>query len=908
MTIPPVQFIRLPSKSQKTSLVAGFWEGLVLVFDEHLSPSYLKAKKVERLISKITKIVLLVIGILGLAGILLTLFLNRETLVGISFKSLSGIVGKGTLVGNFFIFTLLTDLYLVAEMMRSSEMKKKIRHLPHDQDLAQPPMLKVAEDLKTLPKKTLVEIDESFSDQTLRIVNESYRLARRFSRSGVEPIHLIIASIGFDGQVQNVIDRLGLQAQELFQKLLRQASSLPQEETPSYLSDSSYSVFIKSYASAAHQHLDYLDPLEVFLEAFLADTASQEVLYDYGISKEDVANAVAWQRINRRLYDLYLRYKSVGKLRSKTGIDRAMTSLATPFLNNVSQDLTRLAQLGNLELHVGREAEFEAMYRLFESGNKNVILIGEPGVGKSALVEGLAEKIIGDDVPEIFREKRLVSVSISKLLSGASSTNANDRLYMMFNDILQAGNVILYIDNIQDIYGVGVGEQGLDMASVLAELLARNQVYTILATTQQEYRKTIESSVLGNTVRPLKLEELSAQDSILVLESKVGFVEQKSGVRFTYQALKAIAEFADRYIHDQNFPQKAIVVMEEVGSFVRQRKGQGALVERADVAVLLTEKLHIPISDVTTGESDKLLKLEEILHQRVIGQDEAVVAVATALRRSRAELRDIKRPIASMLFLGPTGVGKTELTKAIAEAYFGAESSMIRLDMSEFQNQADLYKMIGSPPGTGGNQRGLLTEAVRKNPFTIVLLDELEKAHPDILNIFLQVMEDGRLTDAQGFTADFTNAIIIATSNASTPFVQQEITAGTPIDQIKQKLMAGELAKSFRPEFINRFDAIVLFKPLTFEDVVKVARLMVNGVVKNMEKKGIAFKVSDEALVELAQKGFDPLYGARPLRRVIQDQVDNALANFLLTGKLGRRDVVTLDVGGVISVQKAEAL
>jgi len=912
MENPEIQFIRLPSKNpKKPVLLVAFWEGLVLIFDEHFGTLTLKAKKIEAAISRVTVIIFGIVGFGGMVLFIVSSYIkNPPTLDSFILNFLITGLSEPSLERSLFFLTLLTDLYLIAELMRSGERRHEVRHLAHDSEkkAVMPPALQNADDLKQISKIYRIEVDLTLNEKSEKILLESYFLAQRFSQSAVTPLHLLMSAVGYDGQVQNVIGRLGLPMEDLVGKLVRKTTTPETAPAEPYLTDGSYSVLLKSYVAAAHEHVEYIEPLEIFLESFLASPEAQEVFYDFGVTKEDVGNAVAWQRINRRLYERYLRYKSAGKLRSKSGIDRAMTSMATPFVNRISDDLTSLAQRGYLELHVGREAEYDAMYRLFESGNKNVVIIGEAGVGKSAFVEGLAEKIIGDDVPVILREKRLISISISKLLSGASASQANDRLFTAYKEVVSAGNTIVYIDNIHDIYGIGVSDQGLDMSAVLAELLARNQIYSIVATTPQAYRATVENSALGNVLRPLTLEEMSTQDSILALETKTGFVEQKSGVNFSYQSLKSLVEFADRYIHDQNFPQKAIVLMEEAGAYVRNKKGQGALVTREDIAQLLTEKLHIPIAEITTGESEKLLRLEEILHQRIIGQEEAVTAVATALRRARAELRDINRPIASMLFLGPTGVGKTELAKAIAEAYFGSEDNMIRLDMSEFQNQADLYKMIGSPPGTGGTQRGLLTEAVRKNPFAIVLLDELEKAHPDILNVFLQVMEDGRLTDAQGSTADFTNAIIIATSNAATPFVQQQISAGIPLDQIKQQLLGGELMKFFRPEFINRFDGVVLFRPLTIDDVQQVARLMVGKVIKAMEKKGITLRVSEDALAELAQKGFDPQYGARPLRRVIQDQVDNALAQFLIAGKLGRRDIVILEPGGKITIQKAEAL
>jgi ATP-dependent Clp protease ATP-binding subunit ClpA len=349
--------------------------------------------------------------------------------------------------------------------------------------------------------------------------------------------------------------------------------------------------------------------------------------------------------------------------------------------------------------------------------------------------------------------------------------------------------------------------------------------------------------------------------------------------------------------------------MEEVAVFVRKRRGSDAVVSGEDVATVVSEKTNITVTKVTEAESARLMNLEERIHERIIGQDEAVRAVASALRRARVELRDLRRPIANLLFLGPTGVGKTELAKTVAEVYFGDETNMIRLDMSEYQDAQSIYRLLGSPVETGrGNEGGYLTEAVRHNPFSLVLLDELEKAHPDILNVFLQVMDDGRMTDTTGRTIDFTNVIIIATSNAGTEVIQEGIREGATIDQLREQLLERELGRYFRPEFLNRFDQIVVFRPLAESEIVSVARLLLKQLAKRLEQKGIHLEASEAAVRELANAGFDPVFGARPLRRVIQERVDDALAKFLLTGKLGRRDRVILEPGGVIRVEEAPSI
>jgi len=378
-------------------------------------------------------------------------------------------------------------------------------------------------------------------------------------------------------------------------------------------------------------------------------------------------------------------------------------------------------------------------------------------------------------------------------------------------------------------------------------------------------------------------------------------VENKHQVYFTYDALENIYELSDRYMADKYLPKKAIDLMDEAGIMIAKSNHQDRLIRKEDIAELVSRKTNIPLTEVTVQESAKLMNLEEEIHQRIVGQEEAVKHVASALRRARAELRDRKRPIVNLLFLGPTGVGKTELAKTVAEKYFGDEQNMIRLDMSEYQTQNSLPRLIGSSE-TG--TPGLLTEAVRHKPFALLLLDEIEKANPDILNVFLQVMEDGRLTDALGRTVDFTNLIIVATSNAGTSFIQEQIKQGRQIEEFQDQLIKEEIRDIFRPEFINRFDGTIVFRPLTQEEIFKIAGLMLNKVRSRLEEKGVFFEITDEAQHELALAGFDPVFGARPLRRVIQERVDNALSNFLLTGKLNRRDIVVYDVGGKISVKK----
>jgi len=525
-------------------------------------------------------------------------------------------------------------------------------------------------------------------------------------------------------------------------------------------------------------------------------------------------------------------------------------------------------------------------------------------VGKRAVVAGIAQLMLAEDVPKILEDKRLVGLNIAGLISGASPAEAADRMLRVANEISRAGNIVLFVDNVQQMSGVTSGEsQTLDLMDVLAKVISNKRFIVLAATTPQNYSSYIEQDDLGDVTQKVDIKEMSDNDAILVLESKTGLLEAKNKVFFSYNALEKAVRLTKRYVFGRYLPEKAIDLIKEVVIFVRNHKGEKSLITKEDVAYIISQKVNIPLTKVTEEESDKLMNLESEIHQRVIGQDKAVQLVAEALRRSRAQLRDLKRPIANFLFLGPTGVGKTELAKTVAEVYFGDENNMVRLDMSEYQDQSSVYQMIGAP---GSNQGGVLTEAIRKNPFAIVLLDELEKAHPDILNIFLQVMDDGRLTDSLGRTIDFTNVILIATSNAGTQFIQDEVKNNRDIEDIKNDLINNELKKYFRPEFLNRFDGIVVFKPLTMDDVIAITRLLLNKTAQRLEEKGINLEFTDEAVEEFASVGYDPLFGARPLRRTLQNRVDNVLANYLLQNKLNRRDVVVLGSGGEISIKKAE--
>lgn len=474
-------------------------------------------------------------------------------------------------------------------------------------------------------------------------------------------------------------------------------------------------------------------------------------------------------------------------------------------------------------------------------------------------------------------------------------------MQIIMSEIVRAGNVILFIPNIHNMIGVRTTEGELDISEVLADALKKNLFIVIATSITGEYRKYIENKSLGGFLQKVEINEPDKNATIQILEANVMSIEGREHIYFSYASLAKAFDLSTRYISERFLPDKAINLLQEVAIYVKNKRGRQTIVQADDVAAIIAEKTSIPVTKITEQEGEKLLKLEDEIHRRIVDQDEAVKMVASALRRARTELRDLKRPIVNLLFLGPTGVGKTELAKTVAEVYFGDENKMARLDMSEYQTAESIYRLIGTPDS---KESGQLTEQIRRNPFTLLLLDEIEKAHSDILNVFLQVMDDGRLTDALGRTIDFTNVILIGTSNAGTDFIQEEMQNGTSVAEIQNRLVRERLKNYFRPEFLNRFDGVIVFKPLGKVEIKQIAQLLLNKLAKQMIEKGITLKATDEAVTELSEAGFDPIFGARPLRRVIQERVNDALAQYLLTGKIGRRDIAILEKGGIIKVEK----
>ncbi|MFI8578033.1 ATP-dependent protease ATP-binding subunit ClpC [Rossellomorea aquimaris] len=651
----------------------------------------------------------------------------------------------------------------------------------------------------------------------------------------------------------------------------------------------------------------------------------------------------------------------------------------TPTLDSLARDLTAIAREGSLDPVIGRSKEIQRVIEVLSRRTKNnPVLIGEPGVGKTAIAEGLAQQIIANEVPEILRDKRVMTLDMGTVVAGTKYRGEfEDRLKKVMDEIRQAGNIILFIDELHTLIGAGGAEGAIDASNILKPSLARGELQCIGATTLDEYRKYIEKdAALERRFQPIQVNEPTAEESIQILKGLRDRYEAHHRVSITDEAIDAAVKFSDRYISDRFLPDKAIDLIDEAGSKVRLRsyttppnlkeleakleeirKEKDAAVqsqefEKAaslrdseqklreeleetkntwkekqgqentevtveDIAKVVSNWTGVPVSKLAQTETDRLLKLEEILHSRVIGQSEAVVAVSKAVRRARAGLKDPKRPIGSFIFLGPTGVGKTELARALAESMFGDEDAMIRIDMSEYMEKHSTSRLVGSPPGyVGYEEGGQLTEKVRRKPYSVVLLDEIEKAHPDVFNILLQVLEDGRLTDSKGRTVDFRNTVLIMTSNVGAQSLKSNKYVGFNIQDGKQdyKDMKGkvmeELKRAFRPEFLNRIDEIIVFHSLEKDHLKEIVTLMSNQLTNRLKEQDIHLELSAAAKEKIADEGFDPEYGARPLRRAIQKHVEDKLSEELLRGKVLTGQNILIDVEDsefVVKIKEEEA-
>jgi len=735
------------------------------------------------------------------------------------------------------------------------------------------------------------------------LIETAADLARLFHAPSIEPLHLIAAGVGTrDGSL--ILGRLGIQGSSLVEVFNRALNEKPKSDSVGglELSEKAEEVILQAFSTAVREKLSHIMPADILLEAIRLESFVQDVLIDREVSFDQFEQVVAWVRVEARLRARYHHFRQEAAFKPLGPMNRAMTAVATPFLDRVSEDVTNMSARGRLPLLVGKEETLQEIFRVIESTGRGVLLVGEDGVGKMSILYGVAERMVEETAPPQFRDKRLLLVPLAQLLSGVATSEAEKRLIQVFNDVVRSRNIVLIFPDLQSVASL---EGGVSLLSLLADLVERTGILILATTTPKGDVKNIEGTPLNRLFERVIVKEPDTAEATRVLEAKAPSMEYMSGVFFSYAALESCVVLTHRYLHERFLPEKAIQIAQEVSQDVARLRGKGSLIQKEDVERIITQKTQIPLATPMRNEPDLLLNLETYLHDRVIGQEEAVKAVSSALRRSRAALTSSSRPIATFLFLGPTGIGKTELAKALAALYFQKEESMLRFDMSEFQDAGGVLRLIGD---ASKGEAGRLTEALRKQPFSLVLLDEFEKAHSSIHNLFLQVFDDGRLTDGTGRVIDCTNALFIATSNAGAGFIQTAIKEGRQVSSIKTELLEGELSSIFRPELLNRFDGVIIFEPLKPEEVEQIAHLMIRSLTANLGSKGISFEASDEVIQDLAQRGYDPLYGARPLRRLIQEEVDDAIAKALLGGRVKRRDTIVLQKGGTIDIRSAERL
>src|SRR5216684_4315199 len=750
-----------------------------------------------------------------------------------------------------------------------------------------------------------VDITEYMSDQAEEILQQAARTAAEWGAREVDSEHLLFALADND-VVQAILNRFKVSPEEL-KRQVREVSPKRERKGDGPQGGIGVSPRVKAALLAAFNASrdlghSYLGPEHLLIGlAEEEESLASNLLRRYGLTPEA------------------LRQQTVGVVGKGAEEGRLEGKSETPNLDKVSRDLTALAKQGKLDPVIGRAQEIETVIEILSRRKKNnPVLIGEPGVGKTAIVEGLAQRMLAGEVPEPLRGKRVVELIVTSLVAGTQYRGQfEERVKQLLDEIsAQQDNLILFIDELHTIIGAGAtgGEGGLDIANAFKPMLARGELHLIGATTLNEYQKHVEKdAALERRFQPVLVSEPTVEQTIVILQGLRDVLEAHHKVTILEEAIVAAAELSDRYIRGRYLPDKAIDIIDQAAARVRLRstsrpveiveewekirRSSTGEVNVSDVAEIISRLTGVPVTELTLEERERLLKMEERLHQRVIGQDEAALAVSEAVRMARAGLREGRRPIATFYFLGPTGVGKTELAKALAEVVFGDEDAMIRIDMSEYQERHTVARLIGAPPGyVGFAEGGQLTDRVRRRPYSVLLLDEFEKAHPDVQNILLQVFDDGRLTDGKGRIVDFSNTIIIATSNVGSELIQRNLQAPEgerkDYDKLKEDLLV-LLRKYLRPEFLNRIDEIIVFHALDREQIRKIVGLQLERVKRLAKGQGITLDFDESIVDHLADVGYRPEYGARELRRQVRSLIETQLASAMLKGDIGEGDVVT---------------
>jgi ATP-dependent Clp protease ATP-binding subunit ClpC len=796
-----------------------------------------------------------------------------------------------------------------------------------------------------------------FTEKAEKAIAYSQQIAVKLGHNYVGTEHLLAGLLKEgSGVAARVLQSQGLTEQKVLEeieKLIGKGEEVGKQ--PSGFTPRTKRVLELSYREARRLGSTYIGTEHILLGIMKeGDSVAVRIMTDMGIDGQKLLGEL-----------VKLLNEAVPGINNPSGINNNYGN--TPTLNQFGRDLTSLAREDKFDPIIGREKEIERVVQILSRRTKNnPCLIGEPGVGKTAIAEGLAQKIVEGNIPETLKSKRVITLDLSAMVAGAKYRGEfEDRLKKALAEIIKTGNVILFIDEMHTIIGAGAAEGAIDASNILKPSLARGEIQVIGATTLNEYRKYVEKdAALERRFQPIMVGEPTEEEAVLILKGIRDKYEAHHGVKITDDAVEAAVNLSARYISDRYLPDKAIDLIDEASSRVRlkaftappdlkeleeqikklnkekeeaikcqefekaarirdkeheikerlqkeknnwQQKNQMKTdtVSEDEIADIVSSWTEIPVKRLMEEESERLMKMEETLHKRVVGQDEAVKAVSRAIRRGRVGLKDPKRPVGSFIFLGPTGVGKTELCKALAEALFGDENAMIRTDMSEYMERHTVSKLIGSPPGyVGFEEGGQLTEKVRRKPYSVLLFDEIEKAHPDVFNILLQILEDGRLTDAQGRSVNFRNTVIIMTSNIGGRLITEPKKLGfAPGTEDVEKsykemkdVVMGELKKAFRPEFLNRVDEVMVFHPLSEDDIKQIVGIMLNNLSKRLKDNAITIDVSDEAKMFLAKKGYDKVFGARPLRRSIQSLIEDKLAEEMLEGRIKTGDAVKVDL------------
>jgi ATP-dependent Clp protease ATP-binding subunit ClpC len=793
---------------------------------------------------------------------------------------------------------------------------------------------------------------DKFTQQAQEVLAASQDMVRQQRHSQWDVEHVLLALVTHqNGVVQRILERLGVSVPALQEELtmrLDRMAKLSYDVVQIYTTPRIIHMFENANAEAERLKDEFIGAEHLFIAiADERDGDAARILRGRQIDKEKI-------------------YRALAEVRGKARVNDPNAENRYQSLARYSTDLTQLARDGKLDPVIGREDEVKRVMQILNRRQKNnPVIIGEAGVGKTAIVEGLAQKIVTGDVPENLRDKRLLALNMGAMVAGSKFRGEfEERLRAVMDEIRDAeGEVVVFIDELHQVVGAGAAEGAIDASTMMKPALARGELRVIGATTLDEYRQHIErDAALERRFAPVYVDEPSVEETIEILRGLRPRYEAHHKLRISDAALEAAATLSDRYITERFLPDKAIDLVDEAASkhvieaqsmtpelrqlrnrldelgretdaaaqrqdyeaaaaiksellrlqeqyqsakaeWEKSRNVDDTLVGEEDIAALVASITGIPVSRMLEGEAQKLLEMEQRLHERVIGQEAAIAALADAIRRSRAGLKDPRRPIGSFIFLGPTGVGKTELAKALAEFLFDDEDALIRLDMSEYQEPHTVSRMIGAPPGyVGYDEGGGLTEAVRRRPYRVILFDEIEKAHPDVFNTLLQILEDGRLTDGHGRTVDFRNTVLIMTSNLGTgelnraSFGFQTHRSQTASDRQRlESAVNRALRDAFRPEFLNRIDEVIVFEPLTAAELRQIVDLMTADLRARMAERGVLIDLTEAARTALAEEGYDPAFGARPLRRVIQRQVENPLSRRVLSGEFADGDVVVVD-------------